>query len=139
MSKVKDTVFVIAIITLVVIAIYGQRKYTALIEDPSKLANQQITMIKSNIKDILDLGDDPTISPISTPEDIKASNPNLKDIQQGDIILFYAQAEKAIFYRPTAKRITYILGVSVPPKSEDTSTDPAADNPGDTKATPAPK
>jgi len=114
----------IAIIVLVVLvfgALYGfvhyYRKYQALKADPNLEAQQEIESLQEAIGEFMDLpeGEIPSVATILDKEKLK-DQPFFKNAENGDKLLVYTKAMKAILYRPSSNRIIEVAPLYIDPE-----------------------
>jgi hypothetical protein len=95
-------------------AVYFYRQYKlasqkTTAEEPQK---DELTMLTDEIKRIIDLPDEkPTLATVTDVEQAK-KKPFFAKSQNGDKVLIYMNAKKAILYRPIEKKIIEIANVS---------------------------
>ncbi len=77
----------------------GETEITALVAEVGKLI-------------VLPADETPTIATVTDPAALK-DQPFFKNAQQGDKVLIYAQAQRAILYDPVAKKIIDVAPINV--------------------------
>jgi hypothetical protein len=90
------------------------KKYQAASVNPQAVAQAEINDMLAKIGALIVLPTDekPTIATVSDPEKL-ASQAFFKDAKQGDKVLIYTTAKKAILYDPTANKIIDVAPVSI--------------------------
>lgn len=141
-SKPKFSVKYILVIFLILViaggAFWGYQQYSDLKEENKKLSNPQESAkvetdkIKSEVSNIIELPTDeePTIATVSDTS--KLSNQAFfKNAKNGDKLLMYSKAKKAVLYRPDTKKIIEVAPINIgddTKKSTTTTQQPAAEN-----------
>lgn len=89
-------------------AIYRQ-KYLGLKADPQKLAEESVKGIVSEVAALMQLPSDetPTVATVSDPERLR-DQAFFRDAKEGDKVLIYTDAKKAILYDPVGKKIVEV-------------------------------
>lgn len=62
---------------------------------------------------LLPQGETPTVATVTDPEKLKSEQPFFAKAVQGDKVLIYTQALKAIMYRPSENKIVEIAPLSI--------------------------
>lgn len=99
-------------------AVYFYRKaqnYQRLLADPQAAGREEIAAIVSRVERFMDLPEEePTIATVTDAAGL-ASQPFFLRAQNGDRILVYMQALKAILYRPGTNRVIEVAPLVVNP------------------------
>jgi hypothetical protein len=114
---------ILAVIILAIIAttsgtsyyFYTQYKKTkAILADPSQAAKEEIKVITTKISVIMELpsGEEPTIATILDKEKLK-DQPFFARSANGDKVLIFAQARKAILYRPSTNKVIDVAPINI--------------------------
>jgi hypothetical protein len=105
-------VFIILILGLYAYALIHERddlkqKIVDLQKDPAILARQQQQELMNKIGDLIELpkNETPTIADVTDVEQARKQDQFYQDAQNGDKVLFYVKAGKAILYRPSTKKV----------------------------------
>ncbi len=101
-------------------AYFGYQKYDEVnqekqrLSDPQEAARQETQRTKEQVAKLIDVpqGEDPTIA--SVVDASKLSNQSFfKNAKNGDKVLMYAQAKKAILYRPDSNKIIEVAPINI--------------------------
>ena len=94
--------------------IFFYNEYQELKNDPTVAAKQETAILVEDVNKlmILPTGEDPTVATV-TDKDKLSSQAFFKDAQNGDKLLAYTIAQKAILYRPSVKKIINIAPFSL--------------------------
>lgn len=120
-STKKHLLLPIALIILgisVVIAVFSFIKYQEAVkgERANSQVNQsdEIARFVKEVGEFVDLPKDetPTLATVSDVSKL-SSQPFFKNAQNGDIVLVYDKAKKAILYRPSAKKVIDITTINI--------------------------
>jgi len=107
------TIKTIVIIVLAVIAAgagYGAyffyAKYKDLKDNPNQIAQEESKMLVEKVGKVFELptGEDPTIATVQDKEKLKEQN-FFVNSENGDKVLVYINAKKAILYRPSTEKV----------------------------------
>jgi hypothetical protein len=114
LSKVLIIVFFSLSIGSSAGAYYFYGKYEELKANPQKIAQDEISVLLEKVGQLIDLPSDetPTVATVSDPEKLK-SQPFFAKAKQGDKVIIYTGAKKAILYDPTADKIIEVAPVNV--------------------------
>lgn len=114
----------LAVLALVVLVIavgggLGYQKYASLREENQRLSNpeaaaeDETNRIKAEVAQLIELPNEtPTIATVTDIEKLK-SQPFFANAQNGDKVLLFAQAKKAILYRPSIKRLVEVAPINL--------------------------
>lgn len=146
--RLKPSLIVLPLIVLV-IAVgggLGYQRYATLKKENQRLSNPQVAAeddtnrLKAEVAQLIILPDEtPTIATVSDAEKLK-SQPFFANAQNGDRVLLFAIAKKAILYRPGTKKIVEVAPINIGDKgvAGASTTQPATTQPN-TTTTPTPK
>jgi len=127
------TIILIAILGLSFSTFYYRSEYKkaqSLVSNPQEIAKNEIAAIVSKISKSMDLpSEEPTLATVLEADKLR-EQPFFSKAENGDKVLIYTQAKKAILYRPSQNKI-----IDVSPLSLSNTTDPSA---LDTPTTPTP-
>lgn len=89
--------------------------------NPKTSTQTEITIITDQVKDTVELptGETPTIATVSDVEKLKSQN-FFKDAENGDKVLIYSKAGKALLYRYTTKKVIEYSNVSLGSQQQST-------------------
>lgn len=114
-------VVVIAILAISGTAFYFYRQYkkAVAVQAPPAEEKKESQKIIEDISQFMDLpqGEEPTLATVTDIEKAK-SQPFFAKAENGDKVLIYTGAKKAILYRPSVKRIIEVATVSSLPPGE---------------------
>ena len=136
----------IIIIAIVIIAVivssyfYIQhQKDQKLLKNPTLVAAEETKSLVAKVSNIIELpkGEDPTVATVSDKSKL-ADQPFFANAQNGDRVLIYTKAKKAILYRPSTNKIIEVAPINntVSQSSASASASKSASTP---TSTPAPK
>lgn len=114
-------VIIIFLIVLILGVFYGflhyYRKYQDLKADPDLEAQQEIESLQEAIGEFMDLpeGETPSVATILDKEKLK-DQPFFENAENGDKLLVYTKAMKAILYRPSSNRIIEVAPLYIDPE-----------------------
>jgi uncharacterized protein YneF (UPF0154 family) len=121
---------VIALVFLIVVTILAvltgayyylqYQKTQALLKNPSLHSQQEIQAVIQNIGRLIDLPTDeqPTVATVSDINKLK-DQPFFSHAKNGDKVLIYTKAKKAILYDPVANKIIEVSTVNLGPASSE--------------------
>lgn len=126
----KRLTYKIIIIVVVVGAIaasyyyYAQyRKAQKLLQNPTLAATQEAKSLTARVFALMELpkGEDPTIATVSDTKKL-ADQPFFVNAQNGDKVLIYSKAKKAILYRPGTNKIIEVAPIATNVASQSSTT-----------------
>lgn len=109
------------LLSLIVIAILGAggsyyfyQKYNTLKANPNLEVQKETQSFVTAVGKLMELPKDetPTIATISDKEKLK-DQPFFKAVENGDVLLAYTKAQKAILYRPTTNKIIEVAPINL--------------------------
>lgn len=113
---------VIAVAGILVVAgggAFGYKQYMALREENARLANPQTAQeseankLKEEVAKLIELpNENPTVATVVDVDKLK-SQPFFASAQNGDRVLIFAQAKKAVLYRPGTKKIVEVAPINI--------------------------
>ena len=124
------SIIVIILALLIGAGIYGYGEYSDLREENKKLSNPQESAkletdrIKSEVSSIIEVpaDEEPTIATVSDAS--KLSNQAFfAKAQNGDKLVMYSKAKKAILYRPSTKKIIEVAPINLGDNSDKEKTE----------------
>lgn len=118
--RLKSPLTVMALVFLVLVGGgLGYQKYASLREENQRLSNpeaaaeDEATRIKSEVAQLIELPNEtPTIATVVDAEKLR-SQPFFASAQNGDRVLLFAQAKKAILYRPSTKKLVEVAPINL--------------------------
>jgi len=95
-------------------------KYESLKRNPNEVMKEETAWVTEKVSALMDLPQDetPTVATVLDVEKLK-DQPFFKNAQNGDKILVYTKAMKAILYRPETNKIIEVMPLVI----DDTGTD----------------
>lgn len=120
------------LIISVITAIYFYKKYTALKSDQNKQSVQkdEVSEIVAKVGRLMALpeGETPTVATVKQPEKLK-DQAFFAHAKEGDKVLIYSNAKKAILYSPQDDKIVEVAGFSNETGEKTGITQPGATQP----------
>ncbi len=108
-SNLKGVLVVLGVLTLVLAGSTGMlyKKVRSLSNDPNKAAQEENAKIIESVGMLIALpeGEAPTIATVTDAAKLKAEQAFFTRAEEGDKVLIYTQALKAIMYRPSTNKI----------------------------------
>lgn len=109
-------IFFVVLITSIIISLFLYAQYRQakrLLQNPQLLTNEQSKNILQEVGKIMSLpSEEPTIATV-TDKDKLNNQPFFKNAENGDKVLIYTTAKKAILYRPSANKIIEVLPITI--------------------------
>lgn len=95
-------------------AVYFFLQFKELQKNPQKLAQQEVQELVSKVSKLIVLpeGETPTVATVTDPEKLK-DQPFFAKAKNGDKVLIYTKAKKAILYDPVANKIVEVAPVNI--------------------------
>lgn len=106
-AKISFTIFIaILIFSSLGAAGYFYKQYKEIKDNPNKVSIDEINSLTTVINKFMDLPADetPTLATVTDKEKLKDQD-FFKKSENGDKILIYANAKKAILYRPSTQKV----------------------------------
>lgn len=127
-AKKKFTKLILLLISYLILAVIVWKVATRQTTDPVKLqeqAQKELTAIVDSVGKIMVLPKDetPQVAIIQDVDALKKSQDFFTDAQNGDKILVYAKARKAIIYREETNQIVNVA-LNIGPVTDETNTTP---------------
>ncbi len=118
-GKPSIAVLVVVVLALTVGGGLGYRKYTALraenqrLSNPQAAAEDEANRIKDEVAQLIELPNEkPTVATVVDVEKLKSQS-FFANAQNGDRVLLFAQAKKAVLYRPSTKKIVEVAPINI--------------------------
>ena len=114
----KKPLFSGVLITLLFVsafsAVYFYSQYNTIKLNPQKIAQDERAALLAQVSRLIVLpsGEDPTIATVSNI-DVLRSQPFFANAKNGDQVLIYANARKAILYDPNANKIIEVAPINI--------------------------
>ena len=98
----------------VIVSFHYYGKYQSLIQNPSIEAALETRALVSSVSKVIDLpvGEEPTVATVRDTSKLQGQ-PFFEHAQNGDVLLMYAKADKAILYRPAEHKIIEVSPLSL--------------------------
>ncbi|MES2985507.1 MAG: hypothetical protein V4686_00070 [Patescibacteria group bacterium] len=135
-AKKTFTKLILLLISYVIIGFIVWKLATKQVGDPVKLqeqAQKELTTIVENVGKIMIIPSDetPQVAIIQDVDSLKKAQDFFKDAQNGDKILVYTKARKAIIYRDTTNQIVNVA-LNIGPVTDETNSAPIQQQPTST-------
>ncbi len=114
---------VVLTVALAASTVYFYRQFNVAQADPQKIAQAEAQELASEVGKLIVVPTDevPTIATVSDPEQLK-TQAFFSGAKQGDKVLIYTNAKKAILYDPVAKKIITVAPINIGAQTSGTST-----------------
>jgi hypothetical protein len=91
-----------------------QKKEVARLSNPQEAARAETEQLKSEVASLIELpsGENPTIATVVDASKLK-SQAFFANAENGDRVLIFTQAKKAILYRPSTKKIIEVAPINI--------------------------
>ncbi len=118
----KTIVVILILIAAVAVTVYFYRENNRLKTDPSaitELQNKEVEDLTAKIGKLIELpsGETPVVATVDDKEKLK-EQPFFKNAENGDKILIYTTAKKAVVYRPATDKIINVGPIAVSDAAE---------------------
>jgi hypothetical protein len=92
---------------------YFWQKYRKILKNPNIVAQEEVKGITEKIQKFMDLpeGETPDLAKVSNKEKLEGQ-PFFQKSQNGDVVLIYLKAKRAILYRPSTNRVIDMVPLS---------------------------
>lgn len=112
---------VLIIVVAVIPAFYFYKKYQksqALLKNPTQAAEEEIKVLMAKVGRLVELpsGEEPTVATVSDKEKLK-DQPFFTKSENGDKVLIYTNAKKAVLYRPATNKVIDIAPINIGPST----------------------
>ena len=113
-SKKSTTFLVVLVVALVVLSAYLYSRVSALEEDPQLVVKEITEELIKDIGDLIVLPEDelPTVATVADPEQL-SEQPFFANAKEGDKVLIYTNAKKAILYDPVGGKIVEVAPLNI--------------------------
>lgn len=118
LSKVLLIVAGIIVVALAAAAIYFFMKYQGIKKNPNQVAQAEVNRIVKLVGQLMTLPNDesPTLATVQDKSKL-SDQPFFASAQNGDVILIYTKAKKAIVYREKGNKIINVGPISIDQKN----------------------
>lgn len=105
---------VVVVVALLGTTVYFYRQYSSIRQNPQKFVQQSVDKIVEEVAQYMRLpdGETPTIATVVDVEKLKAQ-PFFTNATNGDRVLIYTNARKAILYNPTTHKIIEVAPITL--------------------------
>lgn len=109
----------IIILILGIVAFYFYNQYQNIKKNPNQVAQAETDQLVAQVGKLIDLPKDetPTVATVLDKEKLK-DQPFFSNAQNGDKILIYTKAKKAIVFRPSANKLINVGPIAIDQKSQ---------------------
>lgn len=109
-----DIALLILLLGSVASTVYFYSQYTAVKTNPQKITQDERAALLAQVSRLIVLpqGEDPTVATVSNIDVLRAQ-PFFANAKNGDRVLIYANARKAILYDPVNNRIVEVAPVNI--------------------------
>ncbi len=109
----------VVILILGVVAFYFYNQYQSIKKNPNQVAKAETEALVAEVGKLIDLPKDetPTVATVLDKEKLK-DQPFFANAQNGDKILIYTKAKKAIIYRPKDNKLINVGPIAIDQKSQ---------------------
>jgi hypothetical protein len=114
LSSPKFRVLMVTLLTcLVLFAILSALRHV-FTQSPSAAIEEEIRITTESVGKLMELpAEKPTVATVKDVTKLSKTQPFFSTAKNGDIVLFYNQAKKAILYRPTTNKIITVAPITV--------------------------
>jgi len=108
-------VLIIAVASIPSYYFYNQyQKSQALLKNPTEAAREEVNALVTKVGQFLELpqGEEPTVATVSDKEKLK-DQAFFAKAENGDKVLIYTNAKKAILYRPSTNKVIDVAPVNI--------------------------
>ena len=114
-------IFVVAIVGIAG-SVFFYNKYQSIKNNPTEVTKQEAKKLVEDISKLMDLptGEDPTVATVTDSTKL-IDQAFFKDAQNGDKLLAYTIAKRAILYRPATNKIINIAPFSISPNTTESN------------------
>ena len=115
------------VLALVAIFYFAAFQLFKIQKDPSAISQKEIKTITERIGKFMELpeGETPTLATVSDREKLKGQQ-FFSNAKNGDKVLVYPKAKKAILYRPSSGKIIEVANLTSGNRTEPPAAEPAA-------------
>ncbi|MEK7606370.1 MAG: hypothetical protein AAB458_02140 [Patescibacteria group bacterium] len=108
------TILVILVIILGASSYYFFTKYNELKNNPNAATEEEVAALVEEVGKLILLPADevPTVATVADPS-LLADQPFFANAEEGDRVLIYAQAQKAILYSPSRNQVVEVAPVNI--------------------------
>jgi len=127
MGKTFTTILAFLVVIFAGLSFYFYGRYSMLEKNPQALQEQEVSRLVAEVGKLIVLpeGETPVVAEVADVEALKGQEFFAK-AAQGDKVLIYTTALKAILYRPSTKKIIEVAPVVLGPGQQAAAETPAA-------------
>ena len=113
-TKAVVTVVIALLLGAMGAAGYFYKQLSEIRKNPTKAAQDQTNAVIAAVGRLIELptGEQPTLATVADPSKLK-DQPFFANAKQGDRVLIYTNARKAILYNPTTNKIVEVAPVNI--------------------------
>jgi hypothetical protein len=113
-SSLASKILIVMVIVFGGVALYFYSQYASLKTDPAKNTKAETDKLVSQVSRliVLPVGEDPTVATVTDVEKLK-DQPFFTNAKNGDKVLIYTQAKKAILFNPSANKIVEVAPINI--------------------------
>jgi hypothetical protein len=113
-EKMLPAVLLVGLVIAVGMAVFFYMELNKTKQDPQEAASKEALQIIEKVSRLIVLpeGETPTIATVSDPEKLQ-DQPFFSKAQQGDRVLIYTNAKKAILYNPATNKIVEVAPLNI--------------------------
>jgi hypothetical protein len=113
-SSLASKILIVMVIIFGGTALYFYSQYASLKTDPAKNTKAETDKLVSQVSRliILPTSEDPTVATVTDVEKLK-DQPFFANAKNGDKVLIYTQAKKAILFDPVANKIVEVAPINI--------------------------
>ena len=118
LGKVLLGIGILAVIAMGVLTFYFYKKYATIKKNPNVVAQEEVTRVTKLVGNLMALpkGETPTLATVLDKDKLK-DQPFFNSSKNGDIILIYTKAQKAIIFREKENKIINVGPISIDQKN----------------------
>lgn len=122
-SRLMKVLSIIIFLAALGAAGYYFYRYQDVKKHPDKLTQQEVAGLKKAIAQLIELpaNEEPTLATVTDADALKKEQPFFVNAQNGDKVLVYVAAKKAILYRPSTGKLIEVGPVTIEPNSAGTA------------------
>lgn len=142
-GKLSAVFVVLGLVVILGASGFGYQKYMSLRKENQRLSNPQAAAdseanrLKAEVAQLIELpNENPTVATVVDVDKLK-SQPFFASAQNGDRVLLFAQAKKAILYRPSSKKIVEVAPINLGNNTASTGTNTTPNVAGTSTTAPA--
>jgi hypothetical protein len=114
MKKIIIPILILVIIVLVASSFYLYMQLESIKKNPQQIAQQEVQSLIAKVSRLVVLPEEetPTVATVSDAEKLK-DQPFFRNAKNGDKVLIYTNARKAVLYDPVNNKVVEIAPVNI--------------------------